>query len=59
MPWQTCSIHLEILSQGLDGMVTEVRDKIMAKLLCASGGCLLLNAEKYFLFPARLTELSL
>lgn len=55
MSWQTCSIHLEILSQGPAGVVTEVRDKIMAELLRASGGCLLLSAEKCFLFPARLT----
>lgn len=55
MSWQTFSIHLEILSRGPAGVVREVRDKIMAKLLCASGGCLLLSAEKCFLFPAKLT----
>lgn len=59
MSWQTCSIRLEILSQGPAGVVTEVRDKITAKLLYASGGCLLPSAEKCFLFPARLTEISL
>lgn len=32
-----------------------MRDKITATLLCASEGCLLLSAEKCFLFPARLT----
>lgn len=57
--WQTCSIHLEILSQGPAGVVTEARDKITAKLLYALGGCLLLSAEKCFLFSARLTEISL
>lgn len=30
MSWQTCNIHLEILSQGPAGVVTEVRDKITA-----------------------------
>ena len=30
MSWQTCNILLEMLSQGPAGVVTEVRDKIMA-----------------------------
>lgn len=31
MSWQTCNLpNLEILSQGSTGVITEVRDKIMA-----------------------------
>lgn len=55
MSWQTVSIHLEILSQGPAGVVTEVRDKSWPSFCVPFGGCLLLSAKRCFLFPARLT----